>query len=244
MRKTILVTVAAAAMLAACGKPKSEETPAAEPAPGPAAEAAESAPSAEEIVAEEAAAAAEPAFDASAAPAGVYQPDPKHRYIMFSYDHFGYSRPQIRWRNWTADLNWDPAAPDQSTISVVIDATQPDSGVDMFDGHLRSEGFFDAAQFPEIRFNSTSVAIDGPNSAIVTGDLTIKDVTKPVSLDVTINRAADDSMAKGHKLGFSASGVVKRTDFGLGQYAPMVGDDVAIAIEAEFLMPKEAEAGQ
>lgn len=238
MRRKIILTVAAAALLAACGRSKPEETAA--PAATAETPAAEAAP-----VAEAAAAAAEqPAIDVSAAPAGLYQPDPKHRYIMFSYDHFGYSRPQIRWRNWAADLNWDPSAPEQSTISVVIDATQPDSGVDMFDGHLKSEGFFNAEQYPEIKFASTSVAIDGPNSAIVTGDLTIKDVTRPVSLDVTINRAADDDFAKGYKLGFSAKGSVKRTDFGLGQYAPMVGEDVAIVIEAEFLMPKDTAAEQ
>jgi len=78
----------------------------------------------------------------------------------------------------------------------------------------------------------------------MTGDLTIKGVTKPVTLDVTINRAADDSFAKAYKLGFSATGVLKRTDFGVDLYAPLVSDEVPFKIEAEFVMPKEAPVEQ
>jgi polyisoprenoid-binding protein YceI len=189
-------------------------------------------------------AAAAPAADPSAAPAGVYRTDPKHAYITFSYDHFGYSRPQVRWRSWSAELIWDSERPEKSSVSVVIDATKPDSGVDAFDQHLRSPDFFNAAEFPQITFKSTSLTRNGPTTGRMVGDLTIKGVTKPVTLDVTLNRAADDSFASAYKLGFSGKGIVKRSDFGVDKYAPNVSDEVTLTIEAEFVKPKEAAAAQ
>ncbi len=196
-----------------------------------------------------AAAPAEPApveapFDVSATIPGVYKSDPGHAYITFSYNHQGYSRPWLRWRSWTGDLNWNPADPSQSSIAVIIDAASIDSGVDKFDEHLRSPDFFDVANHPQITFNSTGVSIDGPATAKIAGDLTVKGVTKPVTLDVKINRAADDDFAKGYKLGFSGKTTVKRSDFGVDKYTPIVGDDVEIIIEAELVMPKEPAPAQ
>ena len=181
---------------------------------------------------------AETPFDVSATPAGVYKSDPNHAYITFSYDHQGYSHPLLRWGKWSAVLNWNPSAPEQSTIAATIDVSSVDSGVEDFDAHLRSPDFFDAAQYPEITFKSQSLTLNGGASGVLTGDLTIKDVTKQVALDVTINRAADDAFAKMYKLGFSAKGAVKRSDFGVDKYVPFVGDDVTVQIEAEIVMPK------
>ncbi len=235
MRSRILLTVGIAALAVACGKPKEEAVAPESAAPAEEAIAAETAPadSAPEVA---------PAFDASAAAAGVYATDPSHAYITFSYDHQGYSKPWLRWRTWSGELNWNPQAPDQSTVTATIDAASADSGVDRFDEHLVSPDFFDAAAYPQITFKSTSVALTGAGTGTVTGDLTIKNVTKPVTLDVAINRAADDGFAKAYKLGFSAKGQVKRSDFGVDKYTPFVGDDVTVVIEAEFVMPKEAPA--
>lgn len=232
-----LTTIAASAVLAACGKPKTADAPASDPAAAPDASAAAS-----ETAPGESAPAA--AFDASAAEAGVYKTDPHHAYITFSYDHQGYSRPWLRWEDWTGDLNWNPAAPDQSTITATIEADSADSGVDELDDHLESADFFDAAKFPTITFKSTSVALSGGAAGTVTGDLTIKGVTKPVTLDVTINKAANEDRAKAYKLGFSAKGVVKRSDYGVDKYAPFVGDDVTVLIEAEFIKPHADAAPQ
>lgn len=234
MRRSVFLMSAALVALAACGKPTTADAPAAETAP---AVAAETAPAA----AAEAAPAAAP-FDASAAVPGTYKPDGNHAYITFSYDHQGYSRPWLRWRSWTGDLNWNPSAPELSSIAVVIDVASIDSGVDQFDEHLKSADFFDVATNPQITFTSTAVTIDGPAAAKVAGDLTIKGVTKPVTLDVTINRAADDGFAKAYKLGFSGKTAIKRSDFGVDKYVPFVGDDVEVTIEAEFVMPKETAA--
>lgn len=235
MHKRILLTVAAAALAASCGKPKSEAAPAAEPA------AAVEEPAAETTPAEVPAPAA-PTFDVSAAPAGVYKTDPGHAYLSFSYNHMGYSNPIVRWGGWSADLNWNPAAPDQSSVTASIDVASIDTGVDKLDEHLKSPDFFDAQAHPAITFQSTGLALNGGSAAIMTGDLTIKGVTRPVTLDVTINKAADDSFAKAYKLGFSATGVLKRSDFGVDRYVPMVSDETPFRIEAEFVRPKEEAA--
>ncbi|MFN0025069.1 MAG: YceI family protein [Parvularculaceae bacterium] len=237
MNRLLVLTSASLFALVACGQPKTAE-PASDAAPP--AEAAE-AVSAEAIAAAETATAAA-AVDVSGTIAGVYKSDPGHAYITFSYDHQGYSRPWLRWRTWSGDLNWNPAAPEQSSITATIDATSADSGVDAFDEHLRSADFFDVANHPTIAFASTGLSLNGPASGVMTGNLTIKGVTKPVTLDVTINKAADDAFAKGYKLGFSGKGAVKRSDFGVDKYTPFVGDDVTVLVEAEFVLPKEQPA--
>lgn len=230
-----VMTIAVGTALAACGKPAAGEaelaaattespSPAVDPALAPA------------VV--------EPAFDASAAPAGAYKSDPGHAYITFSYSHMGYSNPMVRWGSWTGDLNWNPSAPEQSSVTATIDVGSVDSGVEKLDNHLRSADFFDAEIFPTIAFKSTSVKLTGLSTAEIAGELTVKDVTKPVTLSATINKAADDAFAKAYKLGFSAEGKLNRSDYDVGLYAPMVGDEVSYRIEAEFVMPKEQAPAQ
>jgi polyisoprenoid-binding protein YceI len=226
------MAAAAAILLVACAKEGNE-------APAPVdSNAAEAALAPEETPAVEAAASA---FDASAAPSGVYKSDPGHTYTAFTYNHMGYSNPIVRWGSQSAELNWNAQDPAKSSVTATIDVASIDTGVPALDDHLKAADFFDAEQFPNITFKSTSVNVNGPNTAELTGDLTIKDVTKPVTLGVTINKAADDGFAKAYKLGFSAKGAIKRSDFGVDLYVPMVSDDVAFTIEAEFVQPKPQE---
>jgi polyisoprenoid-binding protein YceI len=182
---------------------------------------------------------AEDAATPSAAVSGTYQADPGHRYITFSYLHVGYSRPMLRWRDWDATLDWDADNPSASNLSVVIDATSIDSGVDEFDGHLNGDRFFDTANHPEITFVSTKLVKTGDTTGIMTGDLTIKGITKPIDLDVTLNRTAKDDFFKIYKIGFTATGTVKRTDYGMDYAVPVVSDEVEINIQAEFNKPLE-----
>lgn len=238
MRRIIALAAVSTLALAACGKPREAAAPA-EPA---ASAEAETGPAPSPEAAAAATAPVEAPFDVSMTVPGVYKSDTSHAYITFSYDHQGYSRPWLRWRSWSGDLTWNPAAPEQSSVTAVINVASIDSGVDEFDEHLKSADFFEAEKYPQITFNSTSVTIDGPATAKVAGDLTIKGVTKPVTLDVKINRAADDNFAKGYKLGFSGKTAIKRSDFGVDKYTPFVGDDVEIVVEAEFVMAKEAPA--
>lgn len=235
MRHMFLIAAASSIALSACGN-RTETAAPAEPAAAAPADAAPETAAAPAPV--------EAPFDVSATAPGVYKSDAGHAYITFSYDHQGYSRPWLRWRTWTGDLNWNPADPAQSSINVVIDAASIDSGVDKLDEHLRSADFFDVANHPQITFTSTGVTVDGSSTAKVAGDLTIKGVTKPVTLDVKINRAADDDFAKGYKLGFSGRTSVTRSAFGVDKYVPFVGDDVEITVEAEFVLPKEPAPAQ
>lgn len=233
MVRTWMTIGAAAMLLAACGKPASEAAAVENP---PAAVAAPVSASDTPMVIETPPA---PAFDVSATKAGLYKIDPTHGYIVFSYDHMGYSKPMLRWGSWTGDLNWDPAAPANSTINVGIDAASVDSGVPALDEHIVGADYLDAATYPQISFVSTGIEMLGGAAGKITGDLTIKGVTKPVTLDVTINRAANDDFAKAYKLGFSATGKFKRSDFGVDNFVPVVGDEITLMIEAEFFMPRE-----
>ena len=108
-----------------------------------------------------------------------------------------------------------------------------------FNGHLQGERMFDTANFPEITFESTEVTRNSDNTGTVTGDLTIKGVTKPVTLDVTYNGSLIDERSNSYAIGFSGAATIKRSDFGIDFLVPVVGDDVTITIETEFLMPGE-----
>ncbi|MNV19055.1 hypothetical protein D3C71_1099010 [compost metagenome] len=127
-----------------------------------------------------------------------------------------------------------------------MEVTLPLSGLNSFtakfDEHLRSPDFFDAAKFPAATFKSTKVEAAGANKLTVTGDLTVKGVTKPVVLDVTINGAGDHPMMKVPSVGFDATTSFKRSEFGLGAYAPNVSDDVKVRITTEAFIPKAEEA--
>ncbi len=227
-----LVTFASAASLAlaACGQDASEGASGAASTEAPAASAA--AETGEAASAQQAAETVQ-----NDAVSGVYAPDAGHRYIVFSYLHQGYSRPIVRWDDWTGELDWNADAPSESSVSITIDVDSVNSGVADFDGHLKGERFFDVANYPEITFVSTDVETTGPDTGTITGDLTIKDMTKPVTLDVVFRKGAYDERNNIYKLGFSGTTTVKRSDFGVGAFVPMVSDEVDIQIETEWEMP-------
>lgn len=171
----------------------------------------------------------------SIAESGIYSTDPRHAYITFSYNHQGMSNPHIRWRSWTGELDWVADDPTASSITVVIEAASIDSGVDIFDAHLRSPNFFDVEAYPQISFVSTSIERTGPNTGAISGDLTIKGNTRQVTIDAIVNGTAHDPDNNVYKLGFSGTASVKRSDFGVDAYVPYVSDEVDIAIDAEFV---------
>ncbi|MFC2953360.1 YceI family protein [Marinicaulis aureus] len=197
--------------------------------------------SASEVAANETASAQQDADAAEfEAISGAYEPDYKHRYITFSYFHQGYSNPWLRWNDWTGTLNWDAEAPENSSVNITIDTTSIDSGVEEFDGHLNGERFFDTANYPEITFVSTSVEKTGANTGKVTGDLTMKGVTKPVTLEVVFHKGAYDERGNKYKLGFSGKAKLLRSEFDLGFLVPIVSDEVNVVIETEWEMPAPA----
>ena len=175
--------------------------------------------------------------DISDVPSGEYGLDDHHAYISFTYSHIGYSTPHIGFRNFDANLTLDSENPQNSEIEVVIDTTSIDSRVDEFNGHLRGSNFFDTDNYPQATFKSTRIEGTGEDTFNVTGDLTIKDVTKSVTLEATLNKAAMHPMRKIPAVGFSAETTIMRSDFGLDRAVPAVGDEVTIYITVE--MPKK-----
>ena len=173
------------------------------------------------------------------APAGVYKSEATHAYITFQYLHQGYARPTLRWNDFDATIDLNPSSPTASTLSVTIDAASIDSGVEKFDDHLVTADFFDVENHPEITFVSTKLSQGITGRGKLTGDLTMKGITKPVTLDVVLNKVGQHFRSKKPVFGISATGNIKRSDWDLGLYTPHVGDDVDITIEIEFV--KEGE---
>ncbi len=167
-------------------------------------------------------------------PSGTYVMDTYHGYVTFSYSHFGFSRPVLAFRDVDATIHLDAAHPENSTVNVTIDPDLIDSGVVPFDGHLKDKDFFDVEQFKTISFKSTKLERLSTETGRLTGDLTIKGITRPVVLDVKLLAAGPHPMKKVPSLGIEAHTMVKRADFGLGKYVPYVSNEVEISVSAEF----------
>lgn len=176
------------------------------------------------------------ATGAFAAPV-TYQLDPTHTNVIAQWNHFGFSNPSANFGEAKGVLVYDAANPTASSVKVTL----PLSGLNTFtakvDDHLRTADFFDATQFPEATFNSTRVDAAGEGKLKVSGDLTIKGITHPVVLDVTLNKVGQN-MGKQPTIGFDARTTLKRSDFGVGQFAPAVSDEVNIRITTEASVPK------
>ena len=173
--------------------------------------------------------------DLSDMPTGDYALDQTHAYITFSYDHLGFSSPHVGFDKLDATLKFNADDPESSSLSVVVDATSVNSRVADFDDHLNGADFFDTANHDEITFVASSITNTGENTFDVTGDLTIKGMTKPVTLAATINKAANHPMRRVPTIGVSATTTLLRSEWGLGKYAPNVGDEVSVTIEAELM---------
>ena len=162
-----------------------------------------------------------------------YSLDPNHTNILFHANHFGFSSPSGRFGIKDGTLALDEQDPAKSEINVTIDTTSLATGMDKFNEHIKSPDFLDAGKFPTATFKSTKVEVTGKDTAKVSGDLTLHGVTKPVTLDVKLNKEGEHPMTKKKAVGFSASTTIKRTDFGVDKYVPGVSDDVKIEIESE-----------
>jgi|GEM_PF-58024 len=182
-----------------------------------------------------------PGADLSELPSGTYTEDQGHAYIAFSYSHQGYSEPILRWGETDATIVFDNENPEASTLNVTIPVDSIDSGVEKFDEHLLSADFFEAETYPTITFTSTDVEQALLGSGSVTGDLTIKDITKPVTFNGKVTKVGKNFQSGVDMFGISATGHIKRSDFGVDAYTPNVGDDVEIKIEMEFAKEGTAE---
>jgi polyisoprenoid-binding protein YceI len=173
---------------------------------------------------------------AAPAPKGSYTIDPKHTQIIFGIRHMGLSTYYGRFSKESGNLNFDPAAPESSALNVAIDMTAIDMHVSELDKEL-SSSVFHADKFPTATFSATKITKTGENTGTVTGDLTLAGVTKPVTLNVTFNGGRNSPMPfQPYKIGFDATGMIKRSDFGLTKmmWSSFVGDEVNLLIQCEM----------
>ncbi len=180
--------------------------------------------------------------------AGTYSMDLSHTRLLFRVSHLGYSNYTALFTKMDGTLTFDPAAPETMTLKASVDPASiethyPDPALD-FNALIAGETFLDTAKYPTMTFTSTAITLTGTNTATVTGDLTLHGVTKPVTLTATYNGGYGSHPMDpgGARIGFSATGSLLRSDFGMGYGVPApgttmgVGDKVEIIIETEFQM--------
>ncbi|AYO75677.1 MULTISPECIES: YceI family protein [Sphingobium] len=172
--------------------------------------------------------------DATAVQAGDYTVESTHTQVQFSVNHFGINDFYGTFPGASGSLSINP----KNLAAARLDVTVPVSSVSTtnktLDEELVSADWFDAAKFPTMHFVSTKVVKTGPKTATISGNLTLHGVTKPVTLNASFNAAAVNPLSKAYTLGFKASGRIKRTDFGVSKYAPLVSDETTITITSAF----------
>jgi len=167
--------------------------------------------------------------------AETYVFDKAHTQIQFSWDHFGVSRMSGLILDYEGSLTFDAAAPENSNLTINAKTDSLWTHVDKLTEHLKAEDFFNAAKFPEMTFTTTSVEKTGDTTGKITGDLTIKDVTKPVTFDVEMIFQGEHPFSKKPALGFRATTTIMRSEFDVGKFAPAVSDEIRIQIDTEMV---------
>lgn len=166
----------------------------------------------------------------------AYTLDPAHTYVQVSWNHLQYSNPEAGFDDVRGTLMWDADDIANSSVDVTIAVDSVHSHVAALDQKLRSAEFLDAQRYPKARFVSTRVERLGDDGTLrISGNLTIHGVTRPVSLDAHLNRVGVYPLLEVPAAGFSASAVIKRSEFGVGEGIPYVGDELTVRIGAEAL---------
>ena len=168
-----------------------------------------------------------------AAPA-TYGVEPNHTFPRFSYTHLGFTTQQSRFDKTTGTVVYDKEGR-AGSVDITIDTRSVSTGSALFNQHIQAEDFLDTAKYPNVTFKSTKINFDGDKPVSIEGDLTMKGITKRVTLTVTRFLAAPHPIQKKDTIGADAYTIVKRTDFNMGKYAPAVSDEVRIDIAIEAM---------
>jgi polyisoprenoid-binding protein YceI len=172
--------------------------------------------------------------DPSLVQSGHYTLDPQHARVLFATSHMGFSTWYGDFAGATGDLTLDPKNPASASLTVSIPVASVSTTNATLDGELKSADWFDAAKFPTISFKSTKVTLTGPTTALVAGDVTFHGVTRPLTLEASFKASGVNPMSKAVTIGFEVKGTLKRSDFGVTKYVPLIGDDVTLIISAPF----------
>lgn len=179
------------------------------------------------------------------APAGAYRSDPPHTSLLWSLNHLGLSNYTARFTKVDARLQWDPEKPEDSTLTVDIDPLSvrtdyPYPEKEDFDAKIGGSADFLAGK--PIRFVGRTIRVTGDKTGTVEGDLTFRGETRPASLDIVFNGSlAAHPASKLPTVGFSATGTIRRSEWGLNFFLPHLGDEVKLVIETEFV-PDDSKA--
>ena len=172
--------------------------------------------------------------------AETYHLDPGHTEVRFSWDHAGITRQHGEWTSVTGTVEFDPENVTATSADITIGADSLHTGFPALDADLKSSNFFDAENFPEITFKSTSAVQTAAKTLRLTGDLTIKGQAAPLVLDVTLTFQGEHPFGaffdyyKGEWIGVHATGIMLRSDHGVGMFAPVTSDEVRLEISAEM----------
>ncbi|WP_420002292.1 YceI family protein [Acinetobacter sp. LF10] len=162
-----------------------------------------------------------------------YKIDPTHTATVFSWNHFGFSTPSANFTDIQGTIKVDNAKPANSSVEVTIPLSSVNTNVVALDKEFQEEAWFNAAKYPNITFKSTKVETKDKKHFKITGNLTVKGVTKPVVLDAILNKQGEHPMAKVPAIGFNATTSFNRSAFGIGNYVPNVGDKITVNITTE-----------
>ncbi|WP_298953891.1 YceI family protein [uncultured Methylobacterium sp.] len=175
-----------------------------------------------------------PTRDAAQIQAGTYAVDAGHTQVGFAVTHFGFSHYYGSFSEVSGTLELQPQKPEASSLKVSIPVGSVMTTSAKLTGELKEDKWLNAGKHPAATFVSTKIVPEGDGKARVTGDFTLNGVTKPVTLDVTLVGAGANPLNKRYTVGFDAKGTIKRSDFGVKTYVPMIGDDVQLTIAGAF----------
>jgi polyisoprenoid-binding protein YceI len=170
----------------------------------------------------------------AAVQAGAYGIEPAHTRVLFSVSHMGFTTWYGEFTGASGSLTIDPKNARVDAVSVSVPTASVSTSNDKLNEELKSAQWLDAAKFDTISFHSTRVIPTGERTADVVGELTLHGVTRPVTLKASFNAAGVNPLSKAYTVGFEVSGDVKRSDFGVATYVPLIGDDVHLIISAAF----------
>ena len=165
----------------------------------------------------------------------AYTLDASHSQIVFNYNHLGYSTSYGMFSGFNGEIQFDQEDPAASSVTVSFPVKTMLTGWQERFDHFMSPDFFDATDEEMVTFTSTSIEVTGEGTALITGDLTLNDVTKSVVLDAKLNQVGDHPMAGKPWAGFDATTTLLRSDYNLGQFAPFVSDEVVVNISVEAM---------
>jgi len=165
----------------------------------------------------------------------AYILDASHSQIVFNYNHLGYSTSYGMFSGFNGEIQFDQEDPAASSVTVSFPVKTMLTGWEERFAHFMSPDFFDATDEEMVIFTSTSIEVTGEGTALITGDLTLNDVTKSVVLDAKLNQVGDHPMAGKPWAGFDATTTLLRSDYNLGQFAPFVSDEVVVNISVEAM---------